>query len=51
MLTTLALVSALVPTPLATMTVDDPLDGGGDAYALAGDTAFFTRTRGRERRP
>ncbi|MDA0183713.1 hypothetical protein OJ997_25615 [Solirubrobacter phytolaccae] len=51
MLTTLALVSALAaPTPLTTMTVDDPLYGGGDAYALSGDTAFFTRTRGRELR-
>ena len=50
MLTTLALVSALaLPTPLTTLDPGDALVGG-DAYALSGDTAFFTRTRGRELR-
>lgn len=48
MLTTLALVSALaMPTPLTTLDPGDALVGG-DAYALSGDTAFFSRTRGRE---
>lgn len=50
MLTTLALVSALaLPTPLTTLDPGDALVGG-DAYALSDDSAFFTRTRGRELR-
>jgi hypothetical protein len=50
MLTTLALVTALAaPMPLATMDPGDALEGG-DAFALSGDTALFTRERGRELR-